>query len=312
MSEPVLALLSPNEDDQRLADALAESLGWRLNRISDPTQLGELMHASPQGAGLVSLESIAQIQIPFFPEASLSNRLHLTLAKEDSGKARRILESGAFGSFLLRAPGRAADCAKVYGPLLQKATSAPALDALAFPADSVQTLRVQSSMQKNFSAFAVSSELKSMKVNPRIADLVAMAVDELLMNAFFDAPADEQGAQTLKQVPRSQDISGEGIEFQLGVTDTLIGCTIIDRQGQMDRGRVLSCVLKEQGMNGESPIEQDGEGAGLGLAMVFNSGGSLVFRTRQGTCTEVTALFSNTESVAQFRKFPKFASTIVI
>jgi anti-sigma regulatory factor (Ser/Thr protein kinase) len=71
------------------------------------------------------------------------------------------------------------------------------------PGSKIQLVKITNSNQKNDAVDAIRGLLVSAKFQNRMATVIASAVDELLMNACFDAPIDEMGKHIYSLTPRS-------------------------------------------------------------------------------------------------------------
>lgn len=108
---------------------------------------------------------------------------------------------------------------------------------------------------------------------------VKAVVDELLMNAIYDAPAASAGVE---KVPLAQLVYGcDGTHFALAVQDPF---------GALKKDMVASNLLRVF-KEGTVPRTTEKEGAGLGLYYVFSYADHVVFNVDAGSCTEVVCLF---------------------
>jgi hypothetical protein len=185
------------------------------------------------------------------------------------------------------------------------------LQTLMKPGTKIQSLKLVSSGQKQSAVDAAKNYIIAAKFQTRIASLVSNAIDEILMNAIFDAPTDELGKPLYSSTPRSTVMKLEGraeVEMQVGFDGTYVGITAIDKFGSLDKAKLLAHVIKVY-TDEEYKIKTSQAGAGIGLATVYRTGGSFFFSSESRERTEVTVFFRKTDSYREFRDQFRFFST---
>jgi hypothetical protein len=126
-----------------------------------------------------------------------------------------------------------------------------------------------------------------------VRDRIQLACDELMMNALYHAPVDDEGREKYRNKPRKEltklsEVSA--IDVQYGCSGRYFGVSVRDGFGSLNRGKVLdylSRITKGVGAN----IESKTTGAGLGIVSVAQSVSKLIFNIVPGKSTEVIALF---------------------
>src|SRR5690606_20434015 len=111
----------------------------------------------------------------------------------------------------------------------------------------VQLVKLQLSTQKQDAVEAIKNYLIAAKFQSRMATVIANAVDELLMNAIFDAPVDDLGRPTHATTSRATQIQLEGphaVEMQVGFDGKYVGITAIDMFGSLDKAKLLTHISK--------------------------------------------------------------------
>lgn len=125
-----------------------------------------------------------------------------------------------------------------------------------------------------------------------LRERIQVAGDELLMNALYHGPVDEQGrrlheGKTVKELAHLP--SGEPVVLRYGCSGRHFGVSVQDGYGSLSRETLLS-YLSRTGEGGGA-IESKPTGAGLGLASVLRSANRLIFNLQASGGTEVIALF---------------------
>jgi anti-sigma regulatory factor (Ser/Thr protein kinase) len=125
-----------------------------------------------------------------------------------------------------------------------------------------------------------------------VRDRMALVAEELIMNALYHAPVDEDGKQKYEKVPRKElakltfdrkvkiTCASNGQHFAIAVTDAW---------GSLDKDTVVKFLSK--GTQKALEPENRESGAGLGLVTGLKNASKLVFNLSPGIGTEVIALF---------------------
>jgi hypothetical protein len=126
-----------------------------------------------------------------------------------------------------------------------------------------------------------------------VRDRIQLACDELMMNALYHAPVDDQGLEryrdrSRKELAQLSEVSA--IQVQYGCSGRYFGVSVRDAFGSLNRSRVLDYLTRiSQGVG--ATIESKTTGAGLGIVSVAQSVSKLIFNLVPGTSTEAIALF---------------------
>jgi hypothetical protein len=126
-----------------------------------------------------------------------------------------------------------------------------------------------------------------------VKNSVMLVADELIMNAIFNAPRDNDGNAKYATLDRSEDLLLEPDEtavFRYACDGRNIALSVTDSFGSLDRDVIIR-YLQRCFDGGPAEVEEKEGGAGLGLHMVFNSITQLTFNIQAGVSTEVIAAF---------------------
>lgn len=138
----------------------------------------------------------------------------------------------------------------------------------------------------------------------RIAEVGSDATDELLMNALFDAPQDENQRHYRRKLERGADFALRGretVSAELVISLDRVGIRVVDQFGSLNPESATLCLGKNFDYDDYIPSDQD-PGAGLGLLKLMKSTMSLAFFVTPGVQTESIALMGNTRNFRDFRK----------
>lgn len=172
-----------------------------------------------------------------------------------------------------------------------------------------QKVVLTASKQKGPAVQAVQNVLGKMGVTNRLTGIVAQAIDELIMNAIFDAPH-EDGEALRKSLPRSEAFlfsPGEEVWLEMMMSDKYIGICIADGYGTLKKDVILGFLRKNY--QEENYTNKKG-GGGLGLNEIIHSGLSVLFICKPNTRTEVMLFFPRAGNYKEFREGIRFVSLI--
>jgi hypothetical protein len=126
-----------------------------------------------------------------------------------------------------------------------------------------------------------------------VRERIQLACDELMMNALYHAPVDEQGREryrdkSRKELAKLSEVSPTQVQY--GCSGRYFGVSVRDVFGSLNRGKILDYLTRiSQGVG--ATIETKTTGAGLGIVSVAQSVSKLIYNIIPGVSTEVIALF---------------------
>jgi hypothetical protein len=126
----------------------------------------------------------------------------------------------------------------------------------------------------------------------RAVRTLTFAAEELLSNALYDAPVDEQGRPRNAHLSRTEEIqlrADEKIEVEVVFGATHAGIAVKDPFGALRRPTVEASLARCL-RRGADQVDGKQGGAGLGLYMMFQTACSLAVAVTSGRRTEVLAI----------------------
>jgi hypothetical protein len=138
---------------------------------------------------------------------------------------------------------------------------------------------------------------------------IETVTDELLLNAVYDAPMDDQPDGTRRprfaSVDRRKAIklgAQEQIRVRFGCDGRMLAVSVCDRFGSLTRANAVSHVQRVLERLGPRP-RVGTDGSGLGLVLCYSNANQLVVHGSAGRFTELTAvqLVAGVNRVAQAR-----------
>ena len=232
-----------------------------------------------------------------------------------------IIRSDLFSNYIQRSACDPQEAGEVYGRLMRasRAAAHATVDAssashrLLGDGATIEMLKPDLSTEKQTAIERVSDFLAGHGFPTRIANRIATATDELLMNAIFDAPVDETGQVIYKHTSRAAEIKLEGrhaVQLLMGFDGKFAAVSVIDRFGSLQK-HLLTDKISRTYKDNAYQISNSSAGAGLGVFTVFHSGVSLTYFTQPDVRTESIIFFKKTDSVREFKEQFHFLSLIL-
>ncbi|HET7504312.1 MAG TPA: PEGA domain-containing protein [Kofleriaceae bacterium] len=165
--------------------------------------------------------------------------------------------------------------------------------------------------EKSLCISQISEFCELMGVRRKYRESIEQCLDEMLMNALYDAPVDEQGRQIFSEIPTKTRISlrveqkvvvqyvCDGKQFAIGVRDSF---------GTLERATVLRYL--DKCLHTEQQIDRKVGGAGLGLYIITNSATGVFFNVLPGVATEAVCTFDLEAPKVQLESFGFFVEKI--
>lgn len=162
------------------------------------------------------------------------------------------------------------------------------------PADFTSTkIILKQSDQKKWALGVIGNKFQSL-VPSRLLNLIQTTCDELIMNAFFDAPV-ENGLVLYKNTPRTQLINPpRPVEVIMGESEKEVAISVTDFYGSVNNHSIVKHLKKT--FQVEDYTSPKGEGAGLGLSMSVKRNTSLFIRVVPGEASQFVVIFPKVEN----------------
>lgn len=176
----------------------------------------------------------------------------------------------------------------------------------------VQKITLVQSTHKGPAVDAIQNVLTGRNVPSRLAAMVAKAVDELVMNAIFDAPMDNKGVRTRVQTAREAEfplVDREQVDIEFAFADEYSAVSVSDNFGSLNK-EVLLKFITQDFSDSVYHLRKDNPGAGLGLHGIIGSGLSMVFICKPKIRTQAIIFFENVSNVRDFRSSFQFLTML--
>jgi CheY-like chemotaxis protein len=158
---------------------------------------------------------------------------------------------------------------------------------------SVRAEAIRSYDDKRGAIEAVTSFAREIGCRRQLLGRIEIVVDELLMNALYDAPASHTGDRRRyveRAVPGGGPVSDRTVTLRFACDGRHFALSVQDEFGGLRRDAIVSHLNRAVSLAG-TPLADTDRGAGLGLYFILSSVSRFVVNVDAGIATEVICLF---------------------
>lgn len=172
-----------------------------------------------------------------------------------------------------------------------------------------QTLTIKSSKQRPELLAQVDAYFERLGIRRGNRDRIRVVLEEMLMNAIYDAPVDANGKSLYNHLPRSHELNlstdQQGV-VRFATDGMLVAVSVQDPFGSLKGSTILRYLEHNySGHADEINPQENKAGAGRGLHQIVENSDLVVFNVDPGKKTEAIALF-NVEVKESTDKNPSF------
>ena len=316
-----LLLLSQRAEDKAFGEAICGISELSLQVARDPQEAVKLMQEAAPPAILVdastqslyaAFEQAVGDTLGLFSESVQPNSIHF-LSDTELGQTPFLAQSPILGSVIVRNPDDPATSGRHYGRII-RATLAGKPFGLAEVIEKtakVQSVQIKKIADKTRVLDAIKAYLSQAKWSSRSLSIVLYSLDELLINAIYDAPQARFGASS-KVAAGSAELTeleeDSKIVIDLTYDGSYFGIAVTDFYGTLDRAKLLTHIAKTFS-DTEYKVKSTSSAGGIGLSSVHQTGGSLIFVIEASAKTTAMLFFKQSQSFKDFRSQFRFVST---
>lgn len=175
----------------------------------------------------------------------------------------------------------------------------------------VHAALVSDYQEKSLCIAQVSEFAEAMGVRRKYREAIEQCLDEMLMNALYDAPVDEEGRQIFAEIPIKTRLAlrvEQKVIVQYACDGKSFALSVRDVFGTLERHTVLAYLHKC--LHAEQQIDRKAGGAGLGLYMIANAASRVMFNVLPGVATECICAFNLLSAKVQLESFGFFQERI--
>ncbi len=175
----------------------------------------------------------------------------------------------------------------------------------------VQSVQIKKVPEKTKILDAIKAYLSAAQWASRPISIVVNSLDEVLLNAIYDAPQARFGASS-KATQSSSDLSeleqNTDITIDLAYDGTYFAVAVTDLYGSLDKAKLLTHIAKTFS-DTEYKVKSASFNGGIGLSTVHQTGGSLLYIIEASAKTKAILFFKHSQSFKDFRSQFRFVST---
>jgi PEGA domain len=163
--------------------------------------------------------------------------------------------------------------------------------------------------EKSLAIATIGDFAQAMGVRRKHREQIDQCIDEMLMNALYDAPVDAAGQPLFAEVPVRDRVAlrlTEKAILQYACDGDRFVVSVRDNFGSLKKETVLAYLDKCLHTTGAEQIDRKAGGAGLGLYLIANAASEVYFHVFGGSATEVVCSFDLASPRAQLRAFAVF------
>jgi hypothetical protein len=145
--------------------------------------------------------------------------------------------------------------------------------------------------------------LQQLGLDPRLIGQTLTMADELVTNAFYNAPVDETGRRRYSHLSRIEPVTcspEHPIELSWACDGVTFAVGVSDRYGTLEPAQIVAQIVNA--LAGQASVDLQSAGAGIGLITAFNAASQLVFNLderRQAQCIGLLEIGSYKRFLAQ-------------
>jgi hypothetical protein len=185
--------------------------------------------------------------------------------------------------------------------------AAPRLSEIFSWGSTAMKFRPKTSRDRDAIVSEASSLAERAGAPPRTAQRVGEVAHEMLMNAMYDAPVDDDG-NALYAHDRKRDVELDERDtptFRFGTDGLHVALQVVDRFGRLARRHVIDGVLRGRRSADSGPqLDTSGGGAGLGLSRIYSNSTVMLVDVEPHRYTSVTAFFDLDVNPREARSLP--------
>jgi hypothetical protein len=319
MSQNAIVLISRNIKDYEFAQEVSKSLGIRFTQTETVARLHEVLCENLGTFILWDYDSVLEERpvdaklnrdlIHYFEKHKAWNRVFAISSKP----LRDSIIPGNFALFskyIFRSFNP--QTIPVYCHIIQNVLVPDPFEPHSVGANkvAVQKTSITNSARKKATIEALSIILEKKSVPKRVASTVIQALDELIMNAVFDAPVDDKKKHYKQVLDRGIEFElkkEEYVDIDLMVTDAFLQISVTDYFGSLERDDFVPLLAKnfqKQGVSqtGAAPKSD----RGLGLYQILNSGLSMQSLIEPGKRTRMSLIIPWVANVRELKDSFRF------
>lgn len=165
--------------------------------------------------------------------------------------------------------------------------------------------------EKSQAILTIGDFAQAMGVRRKYREQIDQCIDEMLMNALYDAPVDAQGRPLFADVPVKERVlmkAEQKAVLQYACDGDRFVVSVRDAFGTLRKDIVIHYL--DKCLHAAEQIDRKAGGAGLGLYLMCNSATEVSFHVFAGSATEVVCTFDLKQARAQLQSLGVFEEAV--
>jgi hypothetical protein len=304
-------MISDNADDARLGGKISVMNRLVYVEVTDVNRVRLHLEKYPETIVFWDMENAgANVGLTEFFPGRVDPKRIFAITERELSFYPHLHSTGVFGHHLQRRFLEPAT--EVYSRLVAICQEPPGGLRTVFTDDvKVNSIAIRNSNYKRAAIEAIQKILATRGAPSRLAATVAQAVDELLLNAVFDAAVSTPKGKERHEGSRGIEFelsASEEVTMEFGASSTYMAVCVSDLFGALrkeDVSRALLPYFQKQPQASETALPQ-----GLGLHGILKSGLSLALNIKPGSRTDAILFVPFVPSYKEFRSSFRFFSLL--
>ncbi len=273
-----------------LAAAGAVELHRTLDALGDALGTGE-----PWALSVIHLEGeLARPASELWPQLAGAGPVIAVIPRSDLALVVDLMQSSPRVAGVMVADGVAPDrlSAMATRILTDDLRDLRGLESMMAPGTQIHARVVGDYQDKSRCLSRIAELIEQAQVPRTYRAPIEQCIDELVMNALYDAPVDAHGAPLFAGVSTRSRITmrtDQSVIVRYACDGRQFAVSVRDAFGTLERATVLRYLHKC--LHAEQPIDRKAGGAGLGLYLMVNAATAVSFQVVPGVATEAVCRF---------------------
>jgi hypothetical protein len=314
MSAPIL-MISNNPEDCKLGKVLALNNAVQYLESVNPSEIQRILKAQPGVVVWLDYDAFANhIEIIDSVTKYAKPSLCFLITSAPLPSHPQLTNLPFFRNHIQR---RFSEPAPIFYSKIVGASIQNKLDGLRpffTPDVKINRIELKQSGHKKMAIEALQKTLTNRGIQGRLATLMAQCVDELILNAIFDAPiALPEKNRFRHPLSRDKEFEMKGQEVvtvEMATANPYLAICVIDQYGSLDSKGVFRALRSHLS---ETPTEPDpffGPSSGFGLNGILQAGLNLRIACQPGKRTETCLFLPTVSSYREFKTSFRYFSVV--
>jgi|GEM_PF-5596107 len=302
--------LSWNENDAQFCEKVAKKSGFDFALASSPAHLNELLIERPQSLLFIEIDAPEPLRSSLSVFSKYLKPRHIFgLAAQSVFELPESSQTRGIGHYCVR---NYSDFAVEWISRLCIPLFSQEPFGIEYYKDQdavIQSITLKNSVHKGPAIEAIGKTLTKRNLNDRALQMILRVLDELLMNAIFDAPLNATQQSYRRETPRDEafDLNEqEQVTLSVAFNQNFVTISVRDHFGSFSLDKAFAALSRNYSVSSYQ-VNQNTRSASLGLHGIASNGVGIMISCKPGMATEAVISFpyysSFKETKQAFRSF---------